>query len=244
MASSLSRVLALGLFAALVPPAWSTGLSGSLTGSEVDTAAENLSLGSIHRAWTAPAIPNDELGLTVGVESTFLFRRGLLEQGDETAVVPRIIPVPRLWAMWDLPRDFQVSTSFAPGGLFDGITAFGLGGQWSFWRNADLGVISSVATNYTYANAFGDLQSHTFDVAAQVARDLDIWQPYAGAGFLFSEIQADPALLRADVARGYNGMMAFHFYFGARVDLMAHLSFQVDFMDTNVALSALMSASF
>lgn len=219
------------------------GLSGRLTNDDVKEAAATLSLGSIHRAWTAAAIPNDDLGLDIGVETTFLFRRGLLDQGNGTAIIPRIIPVPRFWLSWDLPAEFQVSASFAPGMFFDGVMAVGSGLQWTYLREEELGVAASLVGTYTYSDAFGDLRAHTFSGAAQISRDLDAWQPYAGAGFALSSATARSPLVLPGMSTKASPAVV-HFYFGARVDLMAKLAFQVDFMNTNVSCSGLMSTSF
>lgn len=203
-----------------------------------------LSLGTIHRSWTAPAIENSELGLDLGLESVFVFRRGLLDQGDRRAVLPRVIPVPRFWAMWDLPQEFQASMSFGPGKLYDGVTSFGLGGQWTYFRDSEVDLGSNVVVEYTYANAFGDLKSHTLGVSNQITRNMDTWQPYAGLGLMMSGANVRKDLVATGVEPGTYNRAALHFYFGVRVDLMAKLSFQVDFVNTYVSIGTLMSASF
>lgn len=244
MASSLSRTAALlGTSLWLSTSIGAAGLSRRLTENEVRTAANILAFGSAHRAWTAPAIPNENLGLEVGIETDFLFRRSLLEQGDGTAIMPRIIPVPRFWGMWDLPREFQVSASWAPGFLFDGITALGAAGQLAFFQDEDLQATASLLLDYTYANAFGDLKSNTFELAAQISRDLDVWQPYAAMGFMVTGARVRSGLAMpgndSSVARS-----AFHFYAGARIDLMAKLGFQIDLYNFMPAFSAKMSTTF
>lgn len=219
------------------------GLSARLTNDNVKQAAAVLAFGSAHRPWTAGAIPNENLGLDLGLETTFLFRQDILNQGDGTAIIPRVIPMPRLWASWDLPSEFQASASFSPGMAFDGITTLGAGVQWVYFREEDMALAASVVGNYTYSNSFGDLTAHTFDVVAQVSRDLDIWQPYAGFGFIMGGAHVREALVLPSMS-GKASSAALHFYLGARIDLMAKLSFQFDFTNFNPTFSGMMSTSF
>ncbi len=218
-------------------------LSGNMSSSDLKRHISILSLGSIHRSWTAHAKEGGPLGLSLGLESTFVFRRDLLNLGDAGGIVPKTVPVPRMWASWDLPEEIQVSTSFAPGALYDGISAFGLGGQWIFFRDDESLATASALIHYSYTDAFGDLKSNTVGAAAQISRDLDIWQPYAGAGVLFNGANLNASLAAAGVDTSPH-QVAPHVYFGARVDLAAKIAFQVDLADLKPSVSILLSNSF
>ncbi|MBS1984711.1 MAG: hypothetical protein JST16_11115 [Bdellovibrionales bacterium] len=247
MVFSVSRLLGvsgflLSLWAA--SPARATGLSANLSASDIRYAADILLYGSQHRGFSAPSVPNDNLGLDLGVESTFLFRRDILDGGDQSAVVPRIIPLPRLWGMWDLPGAFQVSGSFSPGALYDGVSTVGAGVQWTFYRNSEYGVAVSVLGDYTYVDAFGDLSGHLLGGSAQVSRDLDMWQPYVGGGFAAGGASVRGELVAPGVDRGTYSDPKLHFYFGTRIDFAAKLYVQLDFYNAFFTSSILMATSF
>src|SRR5690349_8388407 len=131
------------MLAGVAGGAWSAGateLSGNMDANDVREAAAILSLGSIHRAWTAPAVESEGLGLSVGLESSFVFRRDLLELGNGSGIAPKVIPVPRFWLAWDLPDGLSISASLAPGALFDGIQAYGGAIQYVFFEDAESSV--------------------------------------------------------------------------------------------------------
>ncbi len=221
-----------------------TNLSSSLSESEVKKAVDILGFGSVHKPWTAHALPGGSLGLDLGFEADFLFRSGLDAQGDQTAVVPRIIPAPKIWFSWDLPAQFMVSGSFAPGLLFDGITAFGGAVQWTYERITEWSTSASVLASYTYSQSFGEITAQNFGLDLQFSRDLLAWQPYAifGINMMGANIvseRVDPGVKTGNYLR-----WAHHIAFGARVDFLAKLSFQMDLYNFKPGLSVLLSTSF
>ena len=225
--------------------AYAAALSGTLSSDEIRKVSSFAVLPSAHRAYTAPAIEGDgQVGLSMGLESTFVFRRDLTDIGDRSGVQPRLLPVPRFWLAWDLPSRFQISGSFAPGGLFDGISAYGAGVQWAFLKREDIATTLSVLLNYTYVDVFSDLNSHVIGVDVQVSRDLDIWQPYAAAGFLVANSTLQPGLEKSGADRGPLTTPAFHMAAGARIDVGAKLFVQADLVDFRPALSAMLSTNF
>ena len=220
-----------------------TQLSHNLSSHDVRKTEEILGLGSVHRYWTAHGLPTVGLGVEFGLETTFLCRRDMLELGDHTAVMPRVIPVPRLWFSWDLPRDFIVSGSFAPGLLFDGVTAASLGVQWKFFEETDISTNLSWAASYTGVEAFGDMSAHNFATSAQVSRDLVFWQPYAGAGIIMNTSAVDADVVAVGVGRRHF-LPATHFYAGARIDLVAKIALQVEMINRYFGFSAMLATQF
>jgi hypothetical protein len=223
--------------------AHSTQLSASLTDPEVGKISRILGFGPVHRAWTAHGQPTTGLGLDLGVETTFLFRRDMLDFGDRAAVLPRIIPVPRIWFSWELPAHFMISGSFAPGMLFGGVTAVGMGGQWKFFEKPEIATNVSLGVTYSILGAFDGYRGHSQGVHLQVARDLIFWQPYAGAGLMFNQSRINQSLVQAGVDRS-RFLAASHVFFGARVDLIAKIAFQLDLTNDLVHLSVLFATSF
>ncbi|NCN26626.1 hypothetical protein GW915_03545 [bacterium] len=235
----LTSLLALSFSASLT----ATELSGDLGDGDIKKAAAITAWPSIHRAWTAPGVsPNDGLGLSLGLEATAVPRSDLTEMGDGAGVAPSVIPVPRFWAAWDFPHNFQVSGSVAPGMLFDGIFALGVGIQWMFFEDETIKM--SGLFHYTYSDIFGDLSVHTPGLSFQTAKDLGFWQPYAGIGFISANASADRARVRADTDTGPYTLAASHVYAGARIDLGAELSFQFDLTGRKLSFALLMSQSF
>ncbi len=246
MIKILSRFAGIGFLLNLIflNNVLATELSAGLNQKEVTDAVDTLVFPSSHRSWTAPAVPNPELGLDVGIETTFVSRNSLLDHGDGTAIVPRIVPLPRVWATWDLPAEFRVSASAAPGDIYDGIMAYGGGVQWVFWRDYDIATAGSLLTQYTYVDAFDDLTAHAFQMDAQISRDLILWQPYAGIGLAWANSQMRGDLLANNVnGRGVNNF-ALHFTLGGRIELLAKLGFQIDFYDSHFSASMLLAHSF
>lgn len=228
----------------LALPAFGARLSRNLSADDIREAAAIGAFGSVHRAWTAPDVPNDGLGLSLGVETSFVFKQGLSDGGDGSGYSPRIVPVPRLWAAWELPWRVMVSSSISPGALFDGIGALGLAGQFTFYRAKDPSVSLSGLLHYTYSNVFGDLRAHTTGLAVQATKDLDFWQPYAGLGVLVANATVNAGLPAPDVEMGPYTIPVPHFFVGFRLDLDAKISFQLDFAGTHPGLGLVMFQQF
>ena len=219
-----------------------TELSSGLVKEDIRLAAKKLAWGSAHRAWTAPVDESEQpLGMDVGIESTLIPRGKLLRMADGQGVVPRIIPVPRLWMAWEFPQDFEASFNFGPGWLFDGISTYGGALQWTFYN--DQAAVSMLGA-YTYANAFGDLKSHSFDFAMQASKDLDMWQPYVGLGLINSYAKASVKRTAPGNKRGYYDVVAIHGYVGFLTRLPAKVGFQFDFMNTQPSFAFLLAHEF
>ena len=238
----LKKFALLVIFSTLSVSSFATELSSGLVKEDIRTAAKKLAWGSAHRAWTAPVEAGDQpLGMDIGIESALIPRGKLLRMGDGAGVVPRVIPVPRLWMAWEFPEAFEASFDFGPGWLFDGVTTYGGAVQWTFYKE-DAAV--SVLGAYTYANAFGDLKSHTFDFALQVAKDLDLWQPYLGLGLIDSYAKASTSRTAPGNKRGYFDVVAIHGYVGFMTRLPAKVGFQFDFMNTQPSFAFLLAHEF
>lgn len=218
-------------------------LSGELSSKDIKRAAAITSWASIHRAWTAPGAHQQlALGLNLGLESTFVPRHNLNELGDKNGIAPSLIPVPRLWTAWELPADFYISASFSPGMLYDGISSGGFAGQWTFLN--DDNVCMSALLHYTYARVFGDMKTHTTGMAAQVGKGLDLWFPYFGLGFISTNATVSKERVLGGTSRGPYTVPAIHGFVGARIDLGAELSFQIDLTGKKVSGALMMSQGF
>lgn len=227
----------------LALPAFGAGLSGDLSRNEIRESLKVIGWGSHHRGYGAHGITNEGLGLDVGFEAPFFFSHNIDGLGDKRGVVPGVVPVPRLWASWDFPDGFQASTSFSPGSAYGGVTAFGLGGQWVFYRQER--VTASAVLNYTYASAFsGDLKSHTPALMVQISKDLEVWQPFAGFGFLSANGSVNETLTASGVGNGPYTAPATHVMAGLRLDMTAQLVFQVDLIGTRPSVGFLFSHRF
>lgn len=220
-----------------------TELSGDLDDGAIKKAAAITAWPSIHRAWTAPGVsPNDGLGLSLGLEATFFPRLDLNDLGDGAGVAPSVVPVPRFWAAWDFPANFQVSGSVSPGMIYDGIFALGFGVQWMFYEDEKIKM--STLLHYTYSDIFGDMSVHTPGLSFQTAKDLGFWQPYGGIGFISANATVDRARVRSNTDTGPYTQAASHIYAGARIDFGAELNFQIDLIGRKVSFALLMSQSF
>jgi len=237
----LSR-LWLGAFLASSLPA--AELAGGLTARQIRGIAQATGMSAYHRAWTAAALPNEGLGLNLGLEGTFLLRRKISGYGNGNGVAPRVIPVPRLWANWDLPADLQVSASYSPGSLYDGVTTVGGAVQWAFLRLPKTRLTLSSLLGHTYADVFGDLRTHVTQVSGQVARDLGVWQPYLGLGFLVGNATAKHGRNAPGVKAGPYTVPRTLATLGANLDLGAKFAFQVDFVGTKVSGSLVIAEKF
>jgi hypothetical protein len=146
--------------------------------------------------------------------------------------------------MWDLPGDFHLSGSFSPGFLYDGMTTGGGALQWMMFEDSDSASKVSLLGAYTHTSAFEDFLCNTFDVTAQVSRDLDVWQPYLGLGVMVAKGSVRKELMRDERESSKSTRGAIHGYLGARFDLGARLGVQADFFNSDFGASALMSSSF
>jgi hypothetical protein len=218
-------------------------LSGDMNRADIREALKIIGWGTLHRGFGAHAITNEALGLNVGFEAPFFLRQDLDSLGDGRGIAPRVFPVPRFWASWDFPGEFSLSTSFSPGSLYGGVTTFGLGGQWVFFREDRVSLSAVIA--YTYANAFeGDLKAHSPGLQVQVSRDLRAWQPYAAFGFVSANGSIRESLTASGTDTGPYTAPATHLSLGFRLDLMAQLVFQVDLIGTRPSASFLFSHRF
>ena len=221
---------------------FATELSSGLVKDDVKKASKKLAWGSSHRSWTATEEESDRpLGMSLGLETGLIPRGKLLRMGDGAGVVPSIVPVPKVWMSWALPQDFYVSFDLGPGKVFDGITTYGGAVQWTFHR--DQANFSALGA-YTYANAFGDLKSHTLDIAFQAAKALEFWKPYVGLGLMNSYSKASSKRIAPGNKAGYFEVLAIHGYLGFMAQLPARVGCQIDFMNTQPSLAFLLAHDF
>ncbi len=225
--------------------AGAASLPSGLSREELGRVIRGIAVPAIHRPFTGHALASDgALGLDLGVETAFVFRRDTLDYGSGGGVVPSIIPVPRLWLGLDVQEDFKMSFSFSPSALFDGIATAGGAFQWTFWHDPAKEIRSSVYIDYTYMDVFGDISTHVTEIAIQASKDLLMWQPYGGAGVAVANATADRAILKAGVGEGPHTEANTHLFVGARIDLIAKLSFQFDVFGTRPSVSILLEKSF
>ena len=241
---SLPGLIAVAGLALGAAAARAGSLPGGMTEAEIKKVASIAGFGSIHRAWTGADVPNEDLGLSIGVEASFVFKQSLTDVGSGDGYSPRIIPVPRLYAAWDLPWRTTVSGSYSPGNHLGGIGGFGLAAQLAFFRADDPQFSLSAVVHYTRSYVFNDLVSHTTGVAFQAGKDLTIWQPYMGLGFLVANATADADVVAAGVDRGPHGVVRPHVYAGFRIDLGAKLGFQFDLAGRRPSLAVVMIQQF
>jgi hypothetical protein len=243
----LQSFLVLACFLTLVSPltAQAASLPGKLSSDDIRVINRTVLFPSQHRSWTAHSLaPEGALGFEVGLETAFVLRRELLDLGDGRGVVPRVIPVPRLWTSVELPIDIKLSGSVGLSGLFDGIQTYGLGVQWAFLQFPEKDTAFSVDFRYTHADLFGDAKSNLMGLAAQASKDLVVWQAYAGAGFVVANTTVNPAVLGSGVEEGPHTSATYHLFVGARVDLIAKLSIQLDVMAARPSVGVMLEKSF
>jgi len=230
-------------FAASV--AGAASLPGSLSREEMGRITRQLAIPSIHRPYGGHGLPSDgEMGLDLGVDTTFVFRRDVLNYGDGRGVAPNIIPVPRLWASVDLTPRFKLSGSYSPGRLVDGITVAGTALQWIFFVDEERDLRVSSVLGYSWVDVFDDMSAHVTDVTFQVSKDLLMWQPYFGLGFSVGNSTFDSAVVGSGVERGPHTEAVSHVVMGVRLELAAKLSFQLDVFGSRPAASLLLETSF
>lgn len=235
----------LTLFLLGVKDAASASLPGQLSAKDMGEINRIIVLPASHRSWTAHGVsPEGSIGFEIGLETAFVMRRGLLDFGNGRGVSPRIIPVPRFWASTELPLDIRLSGSAGVGAIFDGIQTYGLGGQWAFYKDSSKGTAFTTDFRYTYTNVFDDLKSHVMGLAVQASKDLVVWQPYAGAGFVVANTTAVEEIMANNVSAGPHTTATYHMFVGARVDLIAKISIQLDVMASRPSLGVLIEKSF
>jgi len=220
-------------------------LAGNLSESDIKHINSTVIFPSIHRSWTGNALsPEGPLGFELGLETAFVFRRDLLEIGDRRGVAPSVIPVPRVWTSVEIPLHIKLSAHAGLGGLFDGIETYGFGAQWAFFKDPAADTSFSVDFRYTRVNLFDDASSNLMGFAAQASKDLIVWQPYAGAGFLVANTTVDSDVLSAGTSAGPHTSATYHLFVGARIDLIAKLSVQLDVMAARPSVGVLLEKSF
>lgn len=220
-------------------------LPASLSKSDVAEINRLLVMPASHRSWTAHALrPEGALGFQIGLETAFVMRRNLLDLGDRRGVSPSIIPVPRVWTSVQLPMDIKLSGSVGVGSIFDGIQTYGFGTQWAFYKDTAKATAFTVDFRYSYMDVFGDLSANTMGLAAQASKDLIVWQPYAGAGFLVSNSNVKGEVLLPGVEEGPHTTATYHMFVGVRIDLIAKLSIQLDVMASKPSVGVLLEKNF
>jgi len=220
-------------------------LSGDLSVEDVNTITEKIVFPSQHRSWTAHALtPEGVLGFDLGLETAFVLKRDLYELGDGSAVAPNITPVPRFWIGVEFPYHIKLSGSVGLGGTFDAIQTFGFGTQWAFYTKEETGVAFSVDFRFTRVDVFGDLTSNVMGLSAQATKDLILWQPYFGAGFVVGNSTASAEVMTSGAELGPHTTATYHLFVGARIDLIAKLSIQLDVTAANPSLGVMLEKSF
>ncbi len=220
-------------------------LPGRLTADDLEHVNRTVLFPAQHRSWTAHALaPDGPLGFAVGLETAFVLRRDLLDLGNQRGVAPSVIPVPRFWLTAEVPMNIKLSASVGLGGLFDGIQTYGGGVQWAFLKNPATDTAFSLDFRYTHANLFGDAKSNLMGLAAQATKDLVVWQPYAGAGFVVANSTFDSEVLASGTAVGPHTTATYHLFVGARIDLIAKLSIQLDVTAARPSVGVLLEKSF
>jgi hypothetical protein len=219
-------------------------LPSSLSEIEIKSISSNLGFSALHRSWTAHALPSSSLGLDVGLEAGFAWRRDTLALGDGQGVVPRIVPVPKLWIAWDLPHELTLSLSASFGFLFDGISSYGGALQWYIFEIPELFSSLSLVSSFTYVDIFQDLNGKMMGLALQLSRDMRSWQPYLAAGVVNGYFYAKDRLLSDGVKIGPHQQVKSHFYGGIRGDNVSKLSLQLDLIGSKLAAAILLAQTF
>lgn len=244
LARSFVNILVLGVVV-LAGQSRAASLSGELTPADINKITETIVFPAGHRAWTAHSLtPEGALGFDLGLETGFVLKRDLLELGDGRAVAPNITPVPRFWLALEFPNNIKLSGSVGLGGVFDAIQTFGIGTQWAFYSDKEKGVSFSVDFRFTKVDLFGDLSSNLMGLSAQASKDLILWQPYFGAGFIVGNSTAKAEIMEGGVDLGPHTTTTYHLFVGARIDLIAKLSIQLDVMAAKPSLGVMLEKSF
>ena len=82
------------------------------------------------------------------------------------------------------------------------------------------------------------------DVALQIAKDLELWQPYLGLGLMNSYAKASESRTAPGNKRGYYEVLALHAYLGFMTRLPAKVGFQFDIMNTQPSFAFLRAHAF
>lgn len=217
-------------------------LATGMSGDEVEEAGEIFALSAMHKAWTAHSIQHETgLGVELGFESSFVYRGDVKDFGNQNAVVTKVVPIPRIWLGVNYTEYFFFSASAAPGSLIDGISNYGLSGQWTMYRDLMRGLYYSLMFHMNVNDAFdGDLKSTGGGFLAQVSKDVIFWQAYFGLGFVTAELDAADEIVAAGVDTDFS-IGAFHAVAGVRIDYGAKFNVQLEFVGSNPVVSLMIS---
>jgi hypothetical protein len=182
--------------------------------------------------------------MNLGLESAFIPSRGIENLAANNGTLPTVIPVPRLWVGFQYSSDIYFSGSYAPGQIFDGIQAGGAGVEWIFKNDKTREIQLSLAFNYSYVNLFGDLHGNHMNMLFGASKDLLVWQPYFLGGVAIANGTATSAVVAGGTSRGPYTVVSPQLSVGARIDLLAKLSFQLDVIGTRAAGAILLEKDF
>jgi hypothetical protein len=234
-------LLALIFFSQARAASLPTGMSED----EIKDVLKTISISAIHRGWTAHSQPYEgRLGMNLGLESTFVPSRNMDRAGNRNGTLPPVVPVPRLWAGFQYSSDLYLSASFAPGQIFDGVMAAGGGLQWTFQRDKSREFALSLAFNYSYIDLFNDVSGNHMTLLFGAAKDLLVWQPYFLGGIAIANGTTGSSIPDTGVARGPHTVLCPQLSVGARVDLLAKLSIQLDVIGTRASAAVLLEKDF
>ena len=204
-----------------------------------------ISLGALHRGWTAHGQPYEgRLGVNLGLESVFIPARKIEKIGDGNGTLPGVIPVPRFWVGFQYSSDIYFSGSYAPGQVYDGIQVGGAGVQWVFQNDKSREVQLSFAFNYSYVDLFSDLRGNHMSLLFSASKDLLVWQPYFLGGVAIGNGTVSSSVADTGIKRGPYTVVSPQLSVGARIDLLAKLSFQLDVIGTKAAGAVLLEKDF
>jgi hypothetical protein len=225
--------------------AGAASLPSGLSADDIRESLKTISLGALHRGWTTHGQPYEgRLGMNLGLESVFIPARRVERLGDGNGTLPGLIPVPRFWVGFQYSSDIYISGSFAPGKLFDGIQVYGGGAQWIFQNDKEREVQLSLAFNYSYIDLFSDLKGNHMALLFGASKDLLVWQPYFMCGVAIGNGTGAAGIMDSGVKRGPYTVVSPQLSVGARIDLLAKLSFQLDVIGTKAAGALLLEKDF
>jgi hypothetical protein len=220
-----------------------SGLPGKLTADDLAQVVKVIGSGAAMRilrsAEPYPLFP----GVKFGMELALFSKRDLNELGDHSGTVPNFNPVPRFYLAKGFLYDLEVIFVYFPNSVINTINTYGGMLKWSFYHESEDFLSGSAFFGVTSITAFStQFRGMDYEFGALVSKDYTRVRPYLGGGFLIAKGTVINALVNA--AENSSSNVVIHLFGGLEYELPFNLSFQADFMNFALSITAMVSKKF
>ncbi|MBY0369441.1 hypothetical protein K2X33_02070 [bacterium] len=217
-------------------------LPGALTVPQIEEVTRVLGMGAATRILRAADAYPSWPGTKIGVETVFLSTGNLRLLGNQTGSIDNLLIAPRIYLSKGLFQRLELTLSALPFALNTAAT-YGGALKWTFAPESEQWAAMAAWVGVTQVNAFqGEFEATTAEVGVVISKDYVRLKPFIGAALMASRGHVHPALAQS-IPEGAIGLGT-HLFVGAEIELPVQVSFQVEAVNADPAVSFFVGKHF